>query len=143
MPYRFLILLFFGLLAWPGCKSEPTTVEDRFLECRDLVLNKETREESLSCFTPHSQGILRRLLAERKRSGGVLGYMTRYSKLLDYDEIVVPADIVGNVAVLVVSKRRRQATILMEYDSDEDQWTIEALELPGFWAPLDSAREDG
>jgi len=111
------------------------------MECRDLAHNKETQTQSLTCFTPRSRAILEGLLEQRRASGGVLGYMRAYSRLLDYDEIAMPADIENGIALLVVAKGRKRQTILMEYDADNDQWLIDALELSGFWRPLDDAME--
>ncbi|MFT5430597.1 MAG: hypothetical protein ACI9OJ_001272 [Myxococcota bacterium] len=134
-------LLFVSIVMLGGCKTSDGPIETRFEDCRDLVSNSELQAESLDCFTPYSRGILKRLLEERKSTSGLLTFIQRYEKLLNYDEITVPADIDGTTAILVVGRGRLRETLLFEYDADEDEWYIDALELAEFWRSLDEALE--
>jgi hypothetical protein len=119
---------------WAGC-SEGTDITERFFECRDLSVDKETRDESLKCFTRDSQKLLGALLKQRKSSAGALDYMGRYKKLLDFEDVVANPEIIGDMAVLVVAKGKRKAQMI--WVKEESEWRIDALELPEFWYPLD------
>ncbi len=123
------VLLIFG-----GC-SDDTTLEERFYECRELVSEKETRDASMDCWTEHSGEILENLIAQGKSSAGLLTYMDRYRKLLDFEEPVAPPEIHAKVAFLTVAKGRVRQTIVFHLEND--QWKIDARELAGFWEPLD------
>ncbi len=122
-----LALLFFG-----GCDE---SLDERFYACRELVAEKESREDSMECWTAHSREILENLGHERKRSAGLLSYMERYRKLLDYDEAVAAPEVHQDIAFLTVAKGRKRQTIV--FVRENDAWKIDALELAEFWRALD------
>lgn len=124
---------FAALLLCGGC-GEEETLEDRFFQCRDRVEDKEQRSASLKCFTERSRTILRNLLAQKRQSGGLLDYMQRYRKLLDFDEVAQPPEFHETIAYLLVRKGRDEVTIVFQWE--EEEWRIDALELPGFWRRL-------
>lgn len=136
MP-RTLLYIALGL-ALSACSED---LSERFLECAEMVKEARQKEEidkSLECFTPKSRAILSELIAQRKVTGGVLNYMRDYRKLLDYDTVVGAPDFVGNLAILVVSKGKRDVTTIT-FERVDEEWVIDAMELPRFWRPLDQA----
>ncbi len=119
-----------------GCSKKDVDIEDRFFECRDLVADKEMRDEALKCFTNSSRDVLSALLKQKKRTSSALNYMRNFSKLLDYETVAAPPDVRDDIALLLVRKGSRQETIY--FIKEENEWRIDALELRGFWAPLDN-----
>lgn len=124
-----------SLLLFGGCGSQEESLEERFIQCRGWVLEKESRKESMDCWTAHSRDLLERLLDQRRTSGGALDYMERYKKLLDYEDVVAAPEVYDTIALLTVGKGKRRETIVFQLEADE--WKIDALELAAFWAPLD------
>jgi len=133
-----MAVLALSLLPAAGCNRHDD-LDARFMACRDLVADKETQEESLDCWTAESRRILANLLEEAHSSSGVLHYAGNYRRLLDFDEAVGAPEVHENIALLPVKKGRRQATIV--FVRDEDEWRIDARELPGFWSPMDDLLE--
>ncbi len=127
------------MLGVVACSSEEEAVADRLYECRDLVRDRSTREASLDCFTEESRGILRRLLEEKKRTGGLLDYGDMYRKLLDFHEIVGRPRVEEGGVALVELTRRRQRDLVVLYRGEDGVWRIDARELRAFWHPLDAA----
>ena len=117
-----------------GCKEK---LEDRFFKCRDLVADTEQRDESLKCFTAGSRPMLQALLDQKKETGSTLDYLEDYRKLLDYDDVIGAPDIQGNVALLVVTKKKEQATLTFVLEDDE--WRMNPTDIPAFWRRLDEA----
>ncbi len=124
-----------GLLIWGGCASTEESLEERFYACRDLTSDKTTRAESLDCWTPHSRTLVEELTEQRRTSGKVLNYLGNYRKLLDYDDALAPAEVIGDLALLPVGSGRKTETIVFERGED-GVWRIDITELRRFWKPL-------
>ena len=131
MQWSLLAIIAMGL----GC-SQTETVETRFFECRELVQEKESRAESMDCWTTQSRLLVEGVLKQSSTTSGTLAYLERYRKLLDYDEIV-SVDVHGAMAFVTLSKGSRTETTVFE--KEDGAWRIDALELSGFWLELDEA----
>ena len=114
----------------------------RYIECAELVADKDTRLDSLDCFTPKSKQILVGLMREESTSKGRIGALGTYRKLLSYDEVITPAEVYGSLAILRTKKGRRQTTVYLERGEKDGKWRIDAIELIRFWSVLTSAAED-
>ena len=137
--YRSTSLALLVLCNAAACGPDGTGVADRYMECADLVADKDARLESLDCFTPKSREILRGLMREEETSYGMTDALGRYRKLLDYDELLTPAEVHGSFATLHVKKGRRQNTVVFEQDETDGKWRIDAVELVRFWSVLNTA----
>jgi hypothetical protein len=132
MTCRFAMIVL--LLASAAC-NEQQAIEARFFECRDLTANRDEYDRAIACFDRRSQKLLKRLRAERKRSSGTLNYLSRFKRLLDFDDILAPAEISGEIAVLEVGKRKRKEKVV--FRREDGEWRIDLRELTRFWSELD------
>ena len=133
-------LLIFSVLA--ACDSETEVIEARYIACADLVSDKDMRLESLDCFTSKSKTILEGLMRESSTSRGRIDGLGRYRKLLDYDEVISPAEVHGSLALLWIKKGRRQSIVLLERSPEDGKWRIDAVELVRFWSVLNTAAKE-
>lgn len=129
---RFLLAI---IIIGVGC-SEAETIETRFFECRELVQEKESRIQSMDCWTARSRQLVEGVLKQSDDTSGTLAYLERYRKLLDYDD-VVSVDVHGSMAFVTLQKGSKTETGIFE--KQDGSWRIDALELSGFWRELDEA----
>ncbi|MEC8022975.1 MAG: hypothetical protein VX223_03515, partial [Myxococcota bacterium] len=73
----------------------------------------------------------------------MLKALVSYQDLLKYTEVMGPAEISGSTALLRVRKGRQVFTVVLERDSGDGEWRIDATELPQFWQKLHRASRGG
>ena len=126
-----------------GCASESNTVGARYESCAEQVADKDLQVSSLGCFTPKSRYILEGIIREEATSRRMLKALVSYQDLLKYTEVMGPAEISGSTALLRVRKGRQVFTVVLERDSGDGEWRIDATELPQFWQKLHRASRGG
>ena len=135
------LILAIAIAGFAGCGPD-RSVEERVFFCRDLWKDKSALKDpaqlrlALDCYTPATRGIVATLWAQNT-SQDTLSYSLDIPKLLDYEEAVGPPEIEKQIAILSLKKKGQDnQRILLELDPVDNEWRIDLLELPRFWAPL-------
>jgi hypothetical protein len=132
VPRLFVGLVF--ILVALGCSSQDEVVA-RYLECQDLMADRAAVDKAFQCFDSRGRKLLTALAEERKKTAGKLQYLKRLKRLLQLGEPRGDVDFYDDLAVLTVSKRRAQDTII--FRKEDGEWRIDLLELRSFWRELD------
>lgn len=122
-----------------GCKKEED-IENRYLACKERIedAQEDDIEDTFECWTSKSRAVIEALVKHEKQSV-TLAYLESYPRLLDYDDLAAPPEVLDTIAFLPVKKGDKRTVIIMRLE--EGEWRIDGLELPGFWLPLNQALE--
>ena len=140
-PYYLIALLLMMLVICSGCGAQEEDIAGRFERCAERVADRDLQVESLECFTPKSQVLLRGLMRESKASR--LDGLISYQKLLAYNEIMNAPEVDAAIALLRVRRGKQVYTVIMRRHTETGEWQIDVTELPGFWQKLHRAATEG
>lgn len=133
LPSLALLLV---LLALTGCAAGPEATWDRALQAR----RDKDRAAYLACFTTKTQKVLQNLDAFQATAKKDLQWLKDPYTLLPEASPTGAPKVDGNVALLRVGSGKKEIEAVLVREAG--QWRIEGLELPSFWAPLASGKEN-
>jgi|GEM_PF-2734296 len=124
------------LMALPGCAAGPEATWNRAVQAR----RDKDLATYLACFTSKTQKVLANLDAFQATAKKNLSWLKDPYTLLPEATPTTAAKVDGNVALLRVGSGKKEIEAVLVREAG--QWRIEALELPTFWAPLASGKEN-
>lgn len=113
-----------------ACAETPTEAYD---QTRTIAEAKDV-DPFLDRLTDRSAGLLRSLEAVRSQTAGRLTWLSSPFDIHVFGEVVAEERF-DDTAVLTVEGRSRTERVLMRFE--RGSWKIDALELAGFWRPLE------
>lgn len=126
-PWTWLLVSFWLTACTPG-PAEQVTIAQEAAELGDL-------DAMAQVFTRRSSSLLQSLAEVDRQSQGQIQYMRSLTRLMPPGVVTEVRHEEDAVHVLLEDERRGTSSVILVKEAG--QWKIDALRLPGFWAPLE------